>query len=250
MQHGVSFDRIADRYEVTRGGAERGDMQADALLPWLPASGPVVEVGVGTGAVAAGLRSRGLEVVGVDLSVPMLERAAQRLSGRLAAGDALALPLRSGSVAAVYFVYVLHLVPDVAAALTEAGRVLAADGRIAVICGTAGARHAPLLARLSDVRERLGRGRIDDPDDVVAAAGSVGLRLLHRGEVSRPVTWSPAELARSIESREWSWTWDVDDAVWAEHVAPIVHELQSLPDAEQPVPATDNKSLLVFADGR
>jgi SAM-dependent methyltransferase len=250
MQQGVSFDRIADRYEDSRGGTERGDMQADALLPWLPATGPVLEVGVGTGVVAAGLRAGGVDVVGVDLSVPMLQRAAERLPGRVAAGDALALPVRSQSVSAVYFVYVLHLVADVPAAFTEAARVLASGGRVAVICGTAGVRHAPLLARLSDVRERLGRGRVDDPDDVVAAAGSVGLRLEHRGEVNRPVTWSPAELARSIESRQWSWTWDVTDADWAEHVAPIVDELLSLPDAEQPVPAVDNKSLLVFAAGR
>src|SRR5881398_3000505 len=105
MQHGVSFDRIADRYEASRGGAERGALQAEALLPWLPASsGPVVEVGVGTGAVASGLRERGVDVIGVDLSVPMLERAAQRLRGRVAAGDALSLPLRSGSASAVYFV--------------------------------------------------------------------------------------------------------------------------------------------------
>src|SRR4051812_8532236 len=108
----VSFDRIADRYDETRGGEVRGRGHADALAPWVLPDGPLLEVGVGTGVVAAALHGRGISVAGVDLSLAMLRRARDRLGARVVAGDALRLPVRTGAVATVCFVHVLHLVGD------------------------------------------------------------------------------------------------------------------------------------------
>jgi ubiquinone/menaquinone biosynthesis C-methylase UbiE len=53
MDAGVSinFDRVADRYDESRGGAARGERFAAGLLPWL-VPGRVLEVGVGTGLVS------------------------------------------------------------------------------------------------------------------------------------------------------------------------------------------------------
>ena len=51
----VTFDRVADSYDETRGGLERGREGAAVLAGPLPAGGPLLEIGVGTGLVAAGL---------------------------------------------------------------------------------------------------------------------------------------------------------------------------------------------------
>jgi len=54
----LSFDRVADEYDATRGGEERGEHVAADLEPWLSGGGPVLEAGAGTGVVAlAGPRS-------------------------------------------------------------------------------------------------------------------------------------------------------------------------------------------------
>ncbi len=60
----LNFDRIADQYDENRGGAVRGERIAADLVSWLAAGG-VLEVGVGTGIVAAALRARGVPVHGL-----------------------------------------------------------------------------------------------------------------------------------------------------------------------------------------
>ncbi len=60
VTHASRFDEIAPIYDETRGGEKRGDEYAadiDGLLP--QDSGTVLEIGVGTGVVALGLRKRG-----------------------------------------------------------------------------------------------------------------------------------------------------------------------------------------------
>ena len=97
MTESIAFDRMAEDYDRTRGGMERGRSIAPLLHDILP-PGPLLEVGVGTGLVAAGLTELGRQVVGVDLSVPMLRKAAARVPGRVAVGDATGLPAGAGGV--------------------------------------------------------------------------------------------------------------------------------------------------------
>src|SRR5262249_22682753 len=52
MTNSVSFDRIAHRYDETRSLDTRRHL-ASFLMPWL-VSGPVLDIGVGTGQVASG----------------------------------------------------------------------------------------------------------------------------------------------------------------------------------------------------
>ena len=89
----LSFDRIADRYDESRGGTARGERVAADLVPWL-APGRVLEVGVGTGIVAAALAARGLPVYGVDLSQAMLRRAVDRVGSRSSAPTRWPFPSR------------------------------------------------------------------------------------------------------------------------------------------------------------
>ena len=54
MTGSIPFDRVAGTYDQTRGGLDRGRRLAAILAELLPERGRLLEVGVGTGAVAAG----------------------------------------------------------------------------------------------------------------------------------------------------------------------------------------------------
>jgi len=86
----------------------------------------VVEVGAGPGTLARFARERRADLrwLATDLEVvPWNDVAA----------DATRLPLRDGSAAALLGLDVLHHLPDPAAFLTEAARVLAPSGRLALV---------------------------------------------------------------------------------------------------------------------
>ena len=108
----------------------------------------ILEIGVGTGLMLP-YYPRDRHVVGVDLSSPMLKKAAQRVAKRrldhvrgLAAMDACHLGFADGSFDAVAIPFVLTLVPDPERALDEALRVLKPGGQI-VITTRFGADEGP-----------------------------------------------------------------------------------------------------------
>ena len=86
----VSFDRVADRCDVSRGGHARAETTAAAIAPWPTASGPVIEVGVGTGLIASKLAARECSVVGLDVSLRMREQAQRRLGRGFPSGMRIA----------------------------------------------------------------------------------------------------------------------------------------------------------------
>ena len=56
----TEYDQLAEHYDETRGGEGRGDEYAADVDAHLPAGdGPILEIGVGTGVVALGLRRGG-----------------------------------------------------------------------------------------------------------------------------------------------------------------------------------------------
>jgi len=233
----LPFDRVADRYDETRGGIERGLRTAADLGPWL-FPGPVLEVGVGTGLVATALRDAGHAVYGVDLSPAMLTRARDRLGDRVSIGDARALPVRDRTVSTVVFVAALHAIRDVPAALREAARVLASGGRVAAV-------HALSIADIDGERDDMTRAtasldplrlaRPDRPDAVDAAASAAGLTRVYAGRVGPIFTpESPAQVAAHIRDRVWSFLWPVDDATWDAVVEPAITALLRLQDPDRP----------------
>ena len=93
--------------------------------------GRVLDLGCGTGLLTTRLvEDLGATTVGCDYSWGMVERAARR-SRRPAwvQGDAMALPLVSGSVDAVVSTESFHWYPDQGRALAEIHRVLVPGGR-------------------------------------------------------------------------------------------------------------------------
>ncbi len=106
----------------------------------------VLDLATGTGALAAALLSQRCEppaeLIAIDRSVPMLERARGRLAAfegrcriRVLAADARALPVPSASLDLVTSGYVLHLLEhqDARAVLGEVRRVLRSGGRMVTV---------------------------------------------------------------------------------------------------------------------
>jgi SAM-dependent methyltransferase len=100
-----------------------------ALLPWIEsiAPGRVVDVGCGTGRWTARLPA-----IGVDASPAMLAVAARKngLRGRLAVGDASALPIASGAADLVLCALTFGHIRDRAGAMREFARVLRPGGTL------------------------------------------------------------------------------------------------------------------------
>src|ERR1022692_3008544 len=123
------FDELAEHYDKSRGGEKRGDEYAEDIHAVLPAEdGVILEIGVGTGVVALGLKKRGRAVVGLDLSAPMLSRAAPRLGRVLVRSDAMQMSIATAAVAHAVSVWVLHSVARPVDLFREAARVMRPGG--------------------------------------------------------------------------------------------------------------------------
>ncbi|NYI91391.1 SAM-dependent methyltransferase [Amycolatopsis endophytica] len=103
-----------------------------------PRGGAVADIACGTGRALPELREavgpQG-SVIGVDVTVQMIEEAARRGRDRAASlllGDALHLPLATGSLDAVFAAGLVSHLPDPVAGLAELGRVCRTGGRLAV----------------------------------------------------------------------------------------------------------------------
>jgi SAM-dependent methyltransferase len=233
----LSFDRIADRYDETRGGLTRGHRVADAIEPLFARRGRTLELGVGTGAVAVALRDHGREVVGVDLSEPMLRRAQARVGARVALADVQRLPVVAGSVDDAYACWLLHLVSDVAATLAEVRRVLGPGGRLVVVTSRPSEPHSDVDRVMADVEMRVRGGleRQDHPRRLGRLAVDLGFLVRPGGEVSADTsTLSPRVQADRLRDRIYSMTWDIDDETWQRAVVPGIDALRALPDPDRP----------------
>jgi len=241
---GTSFDRVATIYDETRGGERRGNHFADDLAAWV--HGPrVVELGVGTGVIANGLRNHGVEVVGVDLSDAMMRAAVDRIGPCVAVADVDRLPLADASVDTALFVWVLQLVPDPISTLAEAARVVRSGGRVITILSNGeyapGDEMSSIFDGLAELRpERLPRGQL-------AGADVPGLTLEHDGFTGwDEFASSVSDQIAGIERRIYSSMFDIDDATWERVVAPVLTKLRALPDPDRMRERRNRHPLLVW----
>jgi SAM-dependent methyltransferase len=243
----LSFDPVAEHYDASRGGPQRGAQFAAAIRPWL-VPGTIIEVGVGTGLVASALADLGLPVVGVDISAAMLALAYGRLGPRVAQGDARHLPVRDASAAAVVFPISLHVVGGVSAAVAEAARVLRPDGRVIAVHDRPDVEPTDMLAAMEPLEVVRGTlGRIDTTEVITSSAEAAGLTPLHLGWTDRyPVERTPNQWADEIEQRLWSYLWNVDEAGWARDVRPALLALRALPEPDRPRRFAQRHRLSVF----
>ncbi len=131
------FATIADRYDfitvALSYGQDRRWKERVVELARPTASTRALDLATGTGDIAFALASRGASVVGLDITLRMIELAkakSPRRAGRHAflVGDMLALPLPDRSVDIVTTGYGLRNVPDLRTAIAEIARVLRPGG--------------------------------------------------------------------------------------------------------------------------
>ena len=135
------FASHARRWDSERDLAVDGRLVEAALRRRFEAERPasLIDIGTGTGRVLQVLAGQIGFGLGIDLSHDMLTVARANLDLREARncqvrqGDMYQLPVADGSFAAATLHQVLHFADDPFAALAEAARVLAPDGRLVVV---------------------------------------------------------------------------------------------------------------------
>jgi SAM-dependent methyltransferase len=250
----IAFDRAAGFYDESRGlPPEVEELVADRVEQAVgPAGHRLLEVGVGTGRISLPLHRRGHQVVGVDLSGPMLERYRAKAAAAglpppaLLRADATRLPLRDASVGAVLEVHLLHLVPAWEQALAEARRVLEPGG--VVLIGRGGSHRggkgprARTLARFDELARALGGGPrrvgVDDDARKVRALTALG----GTAEPLEPVVWEEQETFAQalglVEGRVYSYIWRLPDHVFRTAARRLRTEVEAAhPDLDAPHPA-------------
>jgi ubiquinone/menaquinone biosynthesis C-methylase UbiE len=132
-----AWNRNAPRFDREMGFMEK--LMGREHRPWAchRASGKTLEVAIGTGLNLPFYRDD-VELIGIDLSVGMLEIARERAEalGRtveLLEGDAHELPFPAGTFDSVVCTYSLCGIPDPGAAVAEMKRVLQPDGRLILV---------------------------------------------------------------------------------------------------------------------
>jgi ubiquinone/menaquinone biosynthesis C-methylase UbiE len=133
------FERVSGEWDSMRSSFYN-ERVIDALAEraGVDSTCRVVDVGTGTGFVAAGLAPRAAAVIGVDNSPAMLAVAERNLRAlhvgnvQLLEGELDVLPLEDDSMDAAVANMVLHHAPDPAAMLTEMARVVRSGGVVAV----------------------------------------------------------------------------------------------------------------------
>jgi len=131
------FDRIAPVYDamnrVMTAGLDRRWRRV--TVEQVVRNGDrVLDACCGTGDLALAARARGADVVGLDFSEAMLERARAKSSDvEWVRGDVLALPFDDASFDAVTVGFGVRNVDDLEAGLRELRRVLRPGGRLGIL---------------------------------------------------------------------------------------------------------------------
>ncbi len=219
----VSFERAADVYDRTRLTDPHALAKALDVLDGVLPAGRVLEIGAGTGAITVPMAQRGRRVVGVDISLAMLERL--RVKDRttpVAVADATRLPIADGAFAGAYCRWVLHVIAPWRDAVRELCRVVAPGGVIVVEpAGYSGGWREVWLRFVDEL------GPADEPVGLDSRAGYVDLdeAFTAGGATRREVIETRTRIDSSLErfldeaaARAYSWTWRAGDAELARAV--------------------------------
>jgi SAM-dependent methyltransferase len=213
----------------------------DRLAAVLGRRGPVLDVGAGSGAVAAWLSDRGVPLVLLDV-VDGRGPAARLFPFVL--GDAAELPLRSSSCAGAHLARVLYHLPDWRRALGEVARVLVPGAALCLSLG--GRRYGPRLRVLVDTLDteaaRHGvlvaplAGDLRGPGDVDAELARHGMSAAEPLEVDFTVPVTPREAVEDTVAHPCRWAAGQDLSPLAELGARVLATCGLDPDRPLPQP--------------
>jgi len=149
----------------------------------------VLDIGTGTGRLAAALAERGSRVWGVEPEPEMVALARERIS-TVKLAPAEKLPFKDGWFDRAVMWLVIHLV-DRPLALAEARRVLALDGRLVIATFDPAHFERYWLNRFFPSLEAVDRARFPEPDELRAELDDAGfarvqmLPLIQRASIGR-----------------------------------------------------------------
>ena len=177
------YDRIAPLYELGQELIPVWRRYTEAVLPWLPPDGSVLEVGPGPGLLLEKLSRRHPFAVGLDLSWGMLRQAQERLRraglpAHLVQGDVTRLPFQEGAFQGIATTFAFSAVPDGRTAMQEMARVLAPGGILALVDAGIPRDGNPGGVFLAHLWERFG----DFLRDEAALMEEAGLQVIQRRE--------------------------------------------------------------------
>lgn len=213
MTESIAFDRAVDYYDRTRAlppGVE--DAMVDAVSAELRGRGRVLEIGAGTGRIALPLIRAGVDVYGLDLSAPMLERFLAKGQAAVVQGDATRLPFRGGSFGAAFAVHVLHLIPAWQTAVRELVRVVAPGGVLLVSQGWWGlVAYVDVIEAYTEAAGiELRHVGLNDEAELDAALPDARPRELARIEGAQTMTLG--EMVDRLRAGLYSFTWGLEEA--------------------------------------
>ncbi len=169
------FGAVAEVYDAVRPADAHWREVFERLVELADLrDGRVLDVGCGTGRLAAALAERGLDAYGVDASPEMLAVARRKLpAASFAEGRAERLPFADGSCDRLVFWLVVHLV-DRLVAFAEAHRVLAPGGRVAIVTFDRSHFGAYYLQEYFPSIRSLDERRFPDRDSLVRELAAAG----------------------------------------------------------------------------
>jgi len=224
---GISFDRVAEIYDDTRGlPLDVMDDVLEALSRELDKSALVLDAGVGTGRFAQPLQAKGYQVVGVDISEKMLDKAKEKKTTDLVRGDLLRLPFRNDVFGVCLSVHVLHLISDWKKVLAEVGRVTT-DKFVSV---TTNHEESPAFAirqtyekaceELGFSTHHVGLRERELPE--VVAADSIRLVVVHEHPME------VAQLISGLQNRIMSCLWRVPEDIHEQAIEAVKEEFEGV----------------------
>lgn len=145
----AAYARWAPVYDLVFAAVMRNGRQSAATAANHHKGGRILDVGIGTG-LELPMFDRSLRVIGIDLSIPMLKRAARRVRDGglpsvegLVVMDGCRLAFADACFDAVVAPYVLTVLPEPEASLDEWLRVLKPGGEI-ILVNHIGAEDGPV----------------------------------------------------------------------------------------------------------
>lgn len=177
------YDLLAPLYATGQRLLPMWRRYTEEVLPWLPPTGAILEIGPGPGILLEKMAGRHPKAVGLDLSPGMLREAKRRLRRahrrtNLVQGNAARIPFESESLDGIATTFAFSAIPDGLEAMREMTRVLRTGGVLALVDAgypSNGNRIATALARLWELGGDFMR-------DEASLMREVGLEIVIRRE--------------------------------------------------------------------
>jgi ubiquinone/menaquinone biosynthesis C-methylase UbiE len=177
------YDRLAPTYATAMRLIPVWLRYVRQVLPWLPSTGAILEIGPGPGLLLAQLAGRYPLAVGLDLSPGMIWEAQCRLRCanlpvHLVQGNATHLPFATDSFDGVATTFTLSAIPNGLAAMSEIARVLRPAGVVTLVDAGIPNDGNPIGVGLARLWKLFG----DFMRDEAALMREAGLEIIERRE--------------------------------------------------------------------